>query len=80
MFNVNRYLIMKRRNFARLYFFSNDELMDMVANAGDAIKLQTDIHKLFPGIYKLNFQQNPNLLKIEEKLARAKEKLSKKLN
>jgi len=55
MYNVNRYLIQKRRNFPRLYFMSNEELMEMVANGGNELALQNDLHKLFPGIYKLIF-------------------------
>ena len=39
MYNVNRYLIQKRRNFPRLYFMSNEELMEMVANSGNEIAL-----------------------------------------
>jgi hypothetical protein len=30
--------------------------MEMVANSNDEIKLQKDLHKLFPGIYKLIFR------------------------
>ena len=55
MYNVNRYLIQKRRNFPRLYFMSNEELMEMVANSGNEIALQNDLHTLFPGIFKLIF-------------------------
>ena len=36
MFDINKYLIMKRRNFPRLYFMTNDELMEMVANSQDS--------------------------------------------
>jgi hypothetical protein len=39
MFNVNRYLIQKRRNFPRLYFMSNEELMEMVANSANELAL-----------------------------------------
>ena len=55
MFDINRYLIMKRRNFPRLYFMNNDELMQMVGNSTDENALQADLFKLFPGIKKLHF-------------------------
>ena len=46
---------MKRRNFPRLYFMNNDELMQMVGNSTDEVALQADLFKLFPGIKKLHF-------------------------
>jgi hypothetical protein len=58
MFNVNKYLLMKRRNFARLYFLSNDELMEMVANSNDTVAIQKDLNKLFPGIYSVVFKDS----------------------
>ena len=57
IFHINRYLVMKRRNFPRLYFMTNDELMEMVGNSGDEIALQSDLFKLFPGIRRLHFAE-----------------------
>jgi hypothetical protein len=57
IYDINRYLILKRRNFPRLFLLSNDELMDMVGNSNDEIALQKDLIKLFPGIRKLYFEQ-----------------------
>jgi len=47
--------MLKRRNFPRLYFLSNEDLMTMVSNATDENKVQKDLVKLFPGISKLEF-------------------------
>jgi hypothetical protein len=47
---------MKRRNFARLYFLSNDELMEMVANSNDTVAIQKDLNKLFQGIHSVEFK------------------------
>ena len=57
MFEINRYLILKRRNFPRLYFMTNDELMEMVGNSGDEFALQKNLFLLFPGIKKLKFAE-----------------------
>jgi len=32
MFDINRYLVLKRRNFPRLYFMNNEDLMEMVGH------------------------------------------------
>ena len=58
MFSITKYLMLKRRNFPRLYFLSNEDLMEMVSNASDEMKVQKDLVKLFPGIRRLEFSQD----------------------
>jgi dynein heavy chain len=59
MYCITRHLMNKRRNFPRLYFLSNEDLMTMVNNASDEIKVQADLVKLFPGISRLEFSLDP---------------------
>ena len=81
MFEINRYLILKRRNFPRLYFMTNDELMEMVGNSGDEIALQKNLFLLFPGIKKLIFaeKKKENKVAVKKSLAFRAKTLAPKL-
>ena len=57
MFDINKYLVKKRRNFPRLYLLSNEDLMEMVGCSNNEELLQRDFIKLFPGIRKITFSQ-----------------------
>ena len=72
MYGITRHLMLKRRNFPRLYFLSNEDLMSMVNNASDEIKVQADLVKLFPGISKLEFSLEPVERKAPPKILTAR--------
>ena len=66
--------MLKRRNFPRLYFMTNEDLMQMVSNASDEVKVQKDLIKLFPGISGLEFSLDPIERKAAPKVLTARQK------
>jgi hypothetical protein len=66
--------MLKRRNFPRLYFLSNEDLMQMVSNASDEHLVQKDLVKLFPGISRLEFSLDPIERKVAPRALTARQK------
>lgn len=54
---INDYLDQKRDDFARLYFTSNKELVQLMGNLGNQAYLEAFLQKLFHGIAGLLFDQ-----------------------
>jgi dynein heavy chain len=45
--NLDKYLTMKKTNFARLYFLSDDELLKILSNTKDPRNVNDYLRKIF---------------------------------
>jgi len=54
---LERFLDRKRRAFARFYFLSNDDLLNILSNAQDARAVQQHVQKMFDNVASLRLEE-----------------------